>query len=154
MAKTLGVSHAEATAAIPILEMQGYIKQAGKSEWLTTVAGEKFSQSTMPRFERQAVESSLAALRKRIEELNRHRTAGAIVTKAVAFGDFLREDSGPRVQAADVGLELKPRKTGQGAAAEKQSAKAIFSSLRAKSSTIRLRLYEPWMSQRTHRTLT
>lgn len=146
LAETLGVTLAQANDALPILEMQGYIKRMGKEEWLTTIAGESVSESVAPHYKKEAVESALGALQDRIRKLNADRSAAVSVVNAVAYGDFLSGRA--RVQAADVGIELKTRGT-QNAAPAKQ----LLTSLRAKSPLLHVDRFEPWMAVRTHRRL-
>src|SRR5215831_5558221 len=59
LARTLRVSVAQVRQALPILEMQGYIRAAEHSEWMTTIAGEQISGSASPRFKKAAVERAL-----------------------------------------------------------------------------------------------
>ena len=146
LAETLNVTLAQANMALPILEMQGYVKRSAKEEWLTTIAGETVSGSVAPRYKREAVEDALKALRGRIRELKADRSAGVSVVRAVAYGDFLSDR--PRVQAADVGIELAAR----GRANAKHETQ-ILTALRAKSPMFHLHGFAPWMSARTHRTL-
>jgi hypothetical protein len=147
LAETLGVTLAQANDALPILEMQGYVKRSGKDEWITTISGESVSGSVPPRYKKDAVESALNALRERIRRLNSDRAASATVVCAIAYGDFL--SGRPRVQAADVGVELSAR----GRAYAQQGA-PLFATLRAKSPMLHLHRFEPWMVSRTHRKLT
>ena len=165
MAKTLGVSLRQANDAIPLLGMQGYIKAAAKDEWMTTIAGEQLSGSTPPHFQKAAVERALTALEERIRELRENQDSPFTITTALAFGEFLGNAS--RVQAADVGIELKPRNGGKrsnrkvaGVPAEPNSAlggrrarQALFATLRARSPVFHLVPYSEWMSARTHRKL-
>ncbi len=148
LAETLGVTLAQANDALPILEMQGYVKRQGKEEWLTTMAGESLSESVAPRFRKEAVDEALEQLRGRIRALNADRKAKATVAKAVAYGDFLSDRA--RVQSADVGIELKPRGAKGGASGEQA---AVLKSLRNKSTMIQLHRFEEWMGQRKHRKL-
>lgn len=146
MAKALGVTLAQANDALPILEMQGYVRRSGKSDWLTTIAGESLSGSATPRFRKEAVDEALNQLRERIRALNADRKAPVTVTNAVAYGDFLSERA--QAQAADVGIELKARGRGD-APPDNQPLTA----LRARSPMLRLRSFESWMAKRTHRKL-
>jgi hypothetical protein len=146
MAGTLNVSLAQANDALPVLEMQGYVKHSGKDEWITTIAGESVSDSVTPRYRKEAVQGALDELRSRIRELNDDRTAAVTVTGAVAYGDFLSERA--RVQAADVGVELEPRGKNMAPA-----PKQIFTRLRARSAMLQLHRLEKWMAERTHKRL-
>jgi hypothetical protein len=130
MAGTLNVSLAQANDALPVLEMQGYVKHSGKDEWITTIAGESVSDSVTPRYRKEAVQGALDELRSRIRELN----------------DFLSERA--RVQAADVGVELEPRGKNMAPA-----PKQIFTRLRARSAMLQLHRLEKWMAERTHKRL-
>ncbi|MGH9572023.1 MAG: hypothetical protein ACRD40_00620, partial [Candidatus Acidiferrales bacterium] len=107
LAETLNVTITQANIALPILEMQGYVKRIGNDEWLTTIEGESVSGSVTPRYKREAVEEALKALRDRIRELNAGRNSEVKVARAVAYGDFI--SGRPRAQAADVGIELTAR---------------------------------------------
>lgn len=146
LAETLNVTLAQASSALPILEMQGYVRRSGKDGWITTIEGEAVSGSATPRFKKEAVEGALAKLRDRIRELNSDRKAGIAVVHAVAYGDFL--SGRPRAQAADVGIELSAR----GRADSKQENQ-ILATLRAKSPMLHPRRFEPWMATRKHRSL-
>jgi hypothetical protein len=149
LAKTLGVTLAQANDALPILEMQGYVKRTGKNEWLTTIAGESFSGSMTPRYRKEAVEGALEELRGRIRKLNSDRSTDVTVASAVAFGDFLSGRA--RVQAADVGIEIEPR--GRKKALDQRAMLAVLAGLRAKSAMLHLHKFEKWMGERTHRGL-
>lgn len=146
LAETLGVTLGQASDALPVLEMQGYVRQSGKGAWITTIAGEAVSGSVTPRFRKEAVEQALDELKDRIKRMNADRSAQATVTRAVAYGDFLSGRA--QEQAADVGIELKARGRGQS-----QADDQVLTALRAKSPMLRLRPYEDWMGQRTHRKL-
>lgn len=148
LADTLGVTLAQANDALPILEMQGYIRRSGKDECLTTIEGETISDSATPRYKKEAVNKALAGLESRIRELNSDRNASVVVTRAVAFGDFLSGRA--RVQAAGVGIEASAR----GAkGTPSHPSVALLSSLKAKSPMLRLNPFAPWMANRTHRNL-
>jgi hypothetical protein len=151
LAKTLGANLAQVSDALPLLAMQGYIKAAGGHQWMTTIAGESLSGSVTPRLQPEAVERALAALKERIRALNKDAAAEFTVARAVAFGDFL--EPAPRVQAADVGLQLKRRNGDGSPVADRRSEEALFSALRARSSSFRLVRFEDWMSTRTRRKL-
>ncbi len=146
LAQTLNVTLAQANSALPILEMQGYVKRSGKDEWLTTIEGETVSGSVTPRYKREAAEDALRSLGDRIRELNSDRSADVTVVRAVAYGDFL--SSRPRAQAADIGIELSPRNR-----ADAKHENEILTTLRAKSPMLHLHPFQPWMSTRTHRKL-
>jgi hypothetical protein len=158
LAAALNLGVKEAEQVLTLLEMQGYVKPVGtaKSEWMTTPAGEVVSGSKTPRFERANVESALGALRERLLALNKHRQAEFRVGEAVAFGDFLGEFAAKpaRVQAADVGIELR-RRAPEGRdpnSVPKQAAqRGVLRQLRGGSLLLNLRAYEAWMSHRRHR---
>jgi hypothetical protein len=151
LAETLGVSVVAANDALPILEMQGYVKRSENGEWLTTIAGENFSGSVTPRYEKKSVEAALKGLGERIELLNKDRSVNVVIMGAVAFGDFLSDRA--RVQAADVGIKFEARGRTSDAGLDKRAREALFSRLRAKSPMLHLQKYEEWMKQRTHREL-
>ncbi|HKV48940.1 MAG TPA: hypothetical protein VJN69_12680 [Candidatus Acidoferrales bacterium] len=146
LAETLNVTPAQANIALPILEMQGYVKLTGNGEWLTTIEGETVSGSATPRYKREAVEDALKSLRDRIRELNSDRKSGVKIVHAVSYGDFLSDR--PRAQAADVGIELTTR-----AHTDAKRETQILTTLRAKSPMLHLHRFQPWMSSRTHRNL-
>jgi hypothetical protein len=148
LAETLRVTVAQANDALPVLEMQGYIRRSGKDEWLTTIEGETVSGSVTPRYKKEAIDEALAALQERVRKLNADRTTAEIITRAVAFGDFL--SGRVRVQAADIGIEVSRR--GAKGAPQRPSA-ALLSTLKSKSSMLQLRPLAPWMATRTHRNL-
>lgn len=148
LAETLGVTLAQANDALPVLEMQGYIRSSGKDEWLTTIEGETVSGSVAPRYQKEAVDDALVALQDRIRKLNADRGASVVVTRAIAFGDFLSDRA--RVQAADIGIEASAR--GTKAAPQRPSA-SLLSSLKAKSPMLQLHPFASWMLARTHRDL-
>ncbi|HTW32214.1 MAG TPA: hypothetical protein VMD76_11070 [Candidatus Sulfotelmatobacter sp.] len=149
LAQTLGIPVAQANEALPILEMQGYVKREGEDEWLTTIAGESVSGSVAPRYKKQAVEQALAELQGRIRSFNADRNGDFLVTSAVAFGDFL--SSRARVQAGDVGIAVAAR--GQKGARPAAPGKQLLASLRARSPLLHLYPLAEWMTQRTHRKL-
>jgi len=156
LAAVLLITERVAGEIIPLLTMQGYVRATGKdSEWLTTMAGENVSGSATPRFSREAVQRALDSLSDRIRELNRERSSDFVIPSAVAFGDVL--SNRPRVQAADVGIQLK-RKTGKrdskfAAASERAVERALLKSLRNRSQLLHLCPYQDWMGARTHRRL-
>lgn len=145
LADTLKVSLAQANDALPILEMQGYVKRSGRNEWMTTIAGESVSDSVTPRYRNEAVKQALDELQKRIDDTNADRSADFTVTAAVAFGDFLSDRT--RVQAADVGIDWRPH------GCSTSTPKEILAKLRARSAMLHLQRYANWMVGRTHRRL-
>jgi hypothetical protein len=151
MADSLKIGVADAKRVIPILELQGYVKPAGANEWMTTLSGEDVSGSKPPRFTRERVAQALDDLRRRIAEINRDSNAPYKITEAVAFGDFLNDR--PRVQSAEVGIKLERRESGADDAGHGVQQRDFFRQLHAKGGVIQVRPYEPWMRERTHRSL-
>ena len=169
LARALNISKSAAERVIAILQIQGYVvpqrNVATKdSEWLTTAQGEAVSGSKAPRFTRDSVERAVAALSERIKAINAAGKADSKADKksdrkvpyqidrAVAFGDFLRKDAS-RVQAADVGISLKPRSDNSHSAEKSPSRQAFLRQLRDHSPALNLMLYEEWMSARSHQQL-
>jgi hypothetical protein len=107
-----------------------------------------------PRFNRESVVAALAELRMRVEQMNSDPSSQFQVAELIAFGDFL--DERPKVQAADVGVALLPKKQDQVAAPsvmERQRQERVLADLPAKSSMLHLHLIEDWMRKRSHRDL-
>lgn len=152
LAKALRLSLPEANEVLAVLEAQGYVKRVKeKGEWLTTPAGESVSGSKLPRFTRESVERALAALVERIKTVNRDPKSPFIIPSAVAFGDFLSDLS--RVQAADVGIELKRRGSEADSLigdAEAKVRRTFLRQLRGKDQTLNVRPFREWMSKRAH----
>ncbi|MGA8030623.1 MAG: hypothetical protein WB992_26060 [Bryobacteraceae bacterium] len=155
LAKSLKIGMAEVKQVLAVMELQGYVEPAGTSKkWRTTEQGDLVSGAKSPRFTREAVEQSLSALRDRIQAINLDTNAPYRVTEAVAFGDFLRDR--PRLQAADVGIRLAPRKSGANetdTAREHAAEEAFLKELRGKTASLHIQPYEEWMSARSHRKL-
>ena len=107
MADSLKISLSDARKVIPVLELQGYVKPAG-AEWMTTLSGETVSGSKPPRYTPARIEDALTSLRSRIAKINRDSKAPYKIAEAVAFGDCLSDRA--RVQSADVGIQLAPRR--------------------------------------------
>jgi hypothetical protein len=151
-ANTLKISAADAARILPVIEMQGYIHPY-HGEWVTTTAGEDVSGGRPPRFSPETIEEELSALRERIKTVNQDPKSRYKVTEAVAFGDFLQQK--PRVQAADVGIRLEPRKAKRNELPKEQRAaeRAFLKQLRGKTMTLNVLPYEDWMSARIHRRL-
>jgi len=151
-ADTLKISAADAAKILPVIEMQGYIHPY-HGEWVTTTAGEDVSGGRPPRFSPETIEAELSALRERIKSVNQDSKSRYKVTGAVAFGDFLQQK--PRVQAADVGIRLEPRKAKRNELPkmERAAERAFLKQLRGKTMTLNVLPYEDWMSARTHRRL-
>ena len=151
-ARTLKINVADAAKILPVIQMQGYIHPY-RDEWVTTTAGEDVSGARPPRFSPEKVEEALGELRERIKATNQNSKAPYKITEAVAFGDFLLQK--PRVQAAEVGIRLEPRKVKRGESPAKQHAaeRAFLRQLREKAATVNILPYAEWMSSRTHRRL-
>lgn len=143
--ETLKISRAEAEKVLPILDLQGCIKQTGKREWMTTINGEAVSGSKVPHFSSQRVSKALSDLEDRIQAANKEHDFPFRITEAVAFGDFLH--SKPLAQAADVGIRLTPRHSSAG------DEREFLKKLRARNTAIQLVEYKPWMSRRLHHNL-
>jgi len=158
--KSLLIGAVQAREMIAAFELQGYVKLAeNQHEWLTTLNGEAVSGSKPPRFSREAVEKSLAALRERIKFINKDARSPYRIAEAVAFGDFLH--GAAQAQAADVGVMLEGRDSAakRTATSERDNAKkgtrekdrrAFLKDLRARDLKVSLLAYEPWMSARSH----
>src|ERR1700676_1432841 len=154
LARALKISPAAAKQALAILQMQGYVKPTGSTEWTTTPAGEIVSGSKFPRYSRETVERSLESFADHLKRVNEDASAEYKIADAVAFGDFL--SGRPRVQAADVGVRLETRDPGAHdakSAAEQGRQEAFMKQLRGRTPLVNLHPYAPWMSSRTHRNL-
>lgn len=150
---SLLVTPAQAQQILGAFELQGYVKKSEEApaEWLTTLNGEAVSGAKPPRFSRESVEKSLAALRARMAQANQDRDAPYTVAQALAFGDF--QTSAAQVQPADVGIRLLPRTSREGQRASPRGAKSaaeFLRRLRARDPKLTLIRYEPWMSARAH----
>ena len=137
------------------MQLQGYVEPIGRTQkWRTTEEGLTVSGAKTARFTREALEQALSALRDRIQAINSDPNAEYAVSEAVAFGDFLSDQA--RVQAAEVGIGLTPRKAnseGSLSAVEHKAEEAFLKQLRGKRAALHIRAYEPWMSARSHRKL-
>jgi hypothetical protein len=154
LARSLKISAVEAQRVAEVLQLQGYIKQHGTGQWITTISGETVSGSKTPRFTLERIENVLASLSKRIKEINEGSQAQFKITVAVAFGDFL--DGRARVQAPDVGIQLVRRiaaAAAAGAAQEHSAERAFLKSLRGNTPILNIQPYQTWMSDRPHRRL-
>jgi hypothetical protein len=145
LAATLRITTEKASAVLPFLTMQGYVREAGpKSEWMTTMAGANVSGSSAPHFLRESVERALASLADRMKQFNKSSDSTFEIKNAVGFGDFLRH--GTRVQAADVGILLNRRSSKNtamdGHTGGHTSKQALLKSLRNSSSLLHLCLYQ------------
>lgn len=149
-ARGVGINLAVAGAALAVLQMQGYIKQGEhQDQWMTTVDGDAVSGGTSPRFSAAAVRQALDDLRARIKAVNKDTKAEFKVASAVAFGDFLGDE--PRVQAADVGIELVSRDPSKTRKAKPKARELAFlRALRSGKQLVRLVRFEPWMKERAH----
>jgi hypothetical protein len=154
LAGTLKINAGEAEKVAALFEAQGYVAREGKSEWMTTAAGESVSGAKLPRLSRESVEAALVGLKDRIAQANNDRHVLYRIDAAVAFGDFLLKDR-PKVQAADVGVRLvsrEPSAEPRSATSAKQE-QAFLKELRGKMPMVTLRPYSAWMGVRTHRNL-
>jgi hypothetical protein len=141
-----------AAQILAILEMQGYIRRKeGSDEYLTTASGESVSGSRLPRLKRESVEQALQTLTDRIAAVNRDPRAAFTVRKAVAFGDFLSDRR--ELQAAELGVMLTRRRPPSRAEENKEEERAFLKELQAKNRFVRVRRYQNWMSERSHRSL-
>jgi len=154
LAKTLNVSPAAAKQALAILEMQGYVKPTGSSDWMTTPECETVSGSKFPRYSRETVEQCLTSFADHLKRVNHDSSADYKIADAVAFGDFLSGRT--RVQAADVGIRLEPRNPiahHAHWASEQNRQEAFLKQVRGRSPLVNLHPYAEWMGVRTHRKL-
>ena len=150
LAKALKLSEQDAKKILTLLQLQGYVHQNSDSQqWLTTASGEIVSGSTLPRLSRESVEQAVATLADHIAAINRDPRAEFKINKAVAFGDFLSDH--PKVQAADVGVELRRRNPAR--AQDQTSEPAFLKQLAPKSRFLHIRPYEKWMTERPHQSL-
>lgn len=149
---TLNLAAEQAKETLPVLELAGYIAPLGHGKWRTTEQGELVGGGKTPRFTQQSVQEALVGLKARIQEVNADESALHRITRAVAFGDFLTDRV--RVQAATVGIELKPRSATEIRDRQTVTTRAEESSflkqLGGRSTILHLKPYEPWMSHRSH----
>lgn len=97
------------------------------------------------RFTKASVETALSDLRERIQAANDDPTAPYRVVEAVVFGDILSDQQ--RLQGAEVGIQLEPRRSGLRAS----DANDFIRQLRGKNATrLHLQRYERWMNARVH----
>lgn len=146
---TLKVVPKDAGKILALLQMQGYVQKAQSGEWLATAAGEIVSGSKSPRFQPANIEQALASLSTRIASLNRDVHSEFKIVNAVAFGDFLGHRS--KCQAANVGVELRPRVAGKDH--DNRQERKLLKLLAAKNKLLHVQPYEAWMSERSHRRL-
>lgn len=154
MAKSLKISASDAHRVLAILELQGYVKSVEADQWSTTSAGEQVCGSKTPRYTPERVEQALSDLRRRIARVNSTVSAPYRIAEAVAFGDFLRCEG--RVQAAEAGIQLMRRTVDSArleSAEEHEPQRVFLKRLEGRAALVRLRPYEAWMSERTHRDL-
>lgn len=153
LSKALNLSSADTKQAVTAMQLQGYVEPAGRSQkWRTTEEGRTVSGARSPRFTRETVEQALSTLSDRVRAINNDPGSPYAISEAVAFGDFLSDQ--PRVQAADVGMRLTPRKADaeeSGLAKEHKAEAEFLKQLRAKSAALHIQTYEDWMSARSHR---
>jgi hypothetical protein len=153
LARSLNVSRREAQQVVPFLEAQGYAqRKRQKDGWMTTPAGESVSGAKEPRFTRESVEQAVGGLKERIKRSNEDRKSPFKIAQAVAFGDFLLEDR-PRVQAADVGIDLEKRGEPAGelhSASDAKVERAFLRQLRGRAALLNVKPYQAWMRKRSH----
>ena len=145
----LKVTPKDAGKILALLQMQGYVQKTESAEWLTTAAGEIVCGSKSPRFQPANIEQALAAVPTRIADVNRDVHSKFKIIKAIAFGDFLSRPS--KCQAADVGVELRPRLACKDR--NKTEERNFLKHIAARNKFLHVLPYEEWMSQRSHRRL-
>jgi hypothetical protein len=152
LSQALNLSSSDSKQAVTAMQLQGYVETVGRSQkWKTTEEGQTVSGAKSPRFTREAVERALSTLSDRIREINRDPSSRYTISEAVAFGDFLSDQA--RVQAADVGIRLTPKKANPEppvSATEHKAEEALLKQLRRKSALVHIESYETWMSARSH----
>jgi hypothetical protein len=154
ISKSLKLGASDAKQVLAMLELQGYVKQTGAHEWITTFSGEAVSGSKPPRYTLERVEAALAALQQQIAEINKDSKSPYRISQAMAFGDFLHQRA--RVQAAEVGIQLDRRVKGNEdsrSASERKAEREFLKQLQQKGGGVHVRAFEEWMSKRTHRAL-
>jgi hypothetical protein len=151
----LNLTSEQAKQTLPVLQLAGYIEPLGHAKWRTTEQGELLGGGKAPRFTQKSVQEALVGLKERIQAVNADESAPHRITRAVAFGDFLNDRV--RVQAATVGIELRPRSAAEirdrQTAATRAEESSFLKQLSARSTILHLKPYEPWMSHRSHRDL-
>jgi hypothetical protein len=107
--------------------------------------------SKTPRLKRDSVQDAIKQFSDWIKVVNEESSATHRIIHAFAFGDFMNT-KGSRVQAADVGVRLEPRKTTNepGSAKEQKSEQVFLKLLRGRSPTLNVRPFEEWMRKRSH----
>jgi hypothetical protein len=152
LAHTLKITRTDADQVVALLQAQGYVQSAqANGEWMTTPSGEAVSGAKLPRFDRDSVQSALAALQERIRQVNKDSKAVFKITAAVAFGDFMMKDRA-RVQAADVGVQLTRPGERSGdlpSASQAREERAFLRQLRGKTALLALRPLADWMKNRS-----
>jgi hypothetical protein len=121
----------------------------------TTPSGESLSGAKPPRFTRESVERAVESLKEQIKQVNKDPHAAFRITDAVAFGDFLLSDR-PRVQAADLGIDLRARNEAASELLSASAAKAerqFLKQLRGKTALLHVIPYANWISKRSHLSL-
>lgn len=151
LAKALKILLADAKEAIAVLQLQGYIEQAGHTgKWRITEQGELVAGAKSPRFTRGSVEDALVGLRDRIKAVSDDPNAPYRISEAVAFGDFLGDAA--RVQAAEIGIRLQAKENVESPSSAKEHAaeRDFLKQLRGKTALLHVIPYEDWMSARPH----
>jgi hypothetical protein len=154
-AASMNVSKDQAKEALRVLQLAGYVEPLEKGKWRTTDQGRQIAGGKTPRFTAESMERALVELKERMKLFNEDPTAAYRITRAVAFGDFLL--GRVRVQAAEVGIELQlraPTESGnKETAISHHRETGVLKRLQTKTALLRVRRFESWMSQRSHRTL-
>jgi hypothetical protein len=150
LSKVLNISLPQAKEATVVLHLQGYIEPIGNTEkWRVSEQGDLVSGAKSPRFTSKGVQDALDGLRDRIKAANDDPDAPYRIIDAVAFGDFLSDAA--RVQAAEVGIRLRPKSDGPTSSARARAAEhAFLKQLRGKTALLHVIPYEDWMSSRSH----
>lgn len=156
LAAILDLKTTDVPQVLATLQMLGYIEPAPgkKRAWRNTAAGNTVSGTKPPRFNRDSVLEAIQELRKRAGEMNGDPSVPFRIKGLLAFGDFL--DERPKVQAADVGVALVPRRpqeAGPETAVERKHEEQALAGLKAKSAMLQLHRLEDWMRRRAHQDL-
>ena len=152
----LNANAADAPQITAMLEMLGYAEPVPgkKGAWRNTQAGNIVSGGKPARFNRESVLEALNELRRRAEQMNADPASAYRVTDLIAFGDFLSDRA--KVQAADVGVGLRPKQPDQAdpaTAVEHKRKEHVLADLKTKSPMLQLHLVEDQMQKRSHQDL-
>lgn len=148
VAKALMISRVEALRAITALEVQGYVKETGPDEYVSTWPEEAGPQS--PPYTAAQIEAALCEFRGRIAEVNADSNATYKIGEAIAFGDFLYNRE--RVEPGEVAVQLVLREPMSSAppVKEQETRRGFLRFLQGSYHAFRIRPYEEWMALRTH----